>query len=223
MNVFVVDSCIRGHHVSKSFWTSSIDETLSCEREEGNMYDPYAVSMFQSENARVVGHIPRKISAACSLFLCHEGNTITATVTGHRKFSEDLPQGGLEVPCKLTFRGNEKHVAKVRKLLPSRPSVTNYCLELPSKRRKTDDCTDELNDNEIEKEKSWVSLDKFVLTLRDKDCIESGDTLNDKHINFAQLLLKQQFQYIGGLASTLTLCRSHKLLQSQNALQIVHD
>ena len=113
MNVFVVDSCIRGHHVSKSFWTPSIDETLSCEREEGNMYDPYVVSMFQSKNARVVGRIPRKILAACSLFLCHEGNTITATVTGHRKFSEDLPQGGLEVPCKLTFRGNEKPHPKI--------------------------------------------------------------------------------------------------------------
>ena len=113
-------------------------------------------------------------------------------------------------------------MAKVRKLLPSQPSGSNYCLELPSKRRKTDYCTDELNDNEIEKEKIWVSLDKFVLTLKDKDYIESGDKLNDKHINFVQLLLKQ-FQYIGGLISTLTLCRSDKLLQSQNAFQIVHD
>ena len=34
-----------------------------------------------------------------------------------RHFSPDLPQGGLEIPCMLTFMGDPKEVAKVRKLL----------------------------------------------------------------------------------------------------------
>lgn len=111
MDIFVGDSCIRGHHISQSFWTLRIDESLPCESEEGNTSDPYAVAVHESGNNRIVGHIPRKISAACSLFLCHEGNTITSTVCGHRQYSIDLPPGGLEVPCKITFRGSEKYVA----------------------------------------------------------------------------------------------------------------
>ena len=105
MDVFVVDSCIRGHHISKSFWTPRIGETLSCERKEGNTSDPYAVAVCESVNARIIGHIPRKISSACSLFLGQEGNIISCIVCGNRRYSSDLPQGGLEVPCKLTLKG----------------------------------------------------------------------------------------------------------------------
>ena len=40
-------------------------------------------------------------------------------MSGNRKrhFSADLPQGGLEIPCMLTFMGDPKEVAKRRKLL----------------------------------------------------------------------------------------------------------
>ena len=43
--------------------------------------------------------LARKISATCALFLQRKG-TIRCTVTASRCFSTDLPQGGLEVPCK---------------------------------------------------------------------------------------------------------------------------
>ena len=49
---------------------------------------------------------------------------IKCTVTGHRCYSSDLPQGGLEVPCKLTFITKTfKEGSKTKKLLESTLSV----------------------------------------------------------------------------------------------------
>ena len=42
------------------------------------------------------------------------------TITGARCYSADLPQGGLEVPCELRFKGNAQDVAKRKKLLKDR-------------------------------------------------------------------------------------------------------
>ena len=47
----------------------------------------YAVAVMRGDT--IVGHVPRKISAACSLFL-HRNGTIRCTVTGSRRFSADL-------------------------------------------------------------------------------------------------------------------------------------
>ena len=47
----------------------------------------------------VVGHVPRKISAVCSLFL--SAGTITSIVTDSCQYSNDLPQGRLKVPCDM--------------------------------------------------------------------------------------------------------------------------
>ena len=55
----------------------------------------------------VIGHVPRKVSSICSLFLRKEGS-ITCQVAGCKRYSEDLPQGVLEVPCLLRFEGDTK-------------------------------------------------------------------------------------------------------------------
>lgn len=98
----------------------AIGKNLPCEREPGNLVDPYAVAVIQrsgsSSSSTVVGHVPRKISAACSLFLCKNGD-ITCTITGHRCRSTDLPQGGLDVPCNLHFYGKIENIAKIKRLL----------------------------------------------------------------------------------------------------------
>ena len=70
-----VDSCIRGHHVFKSIWTPTMGEQL----EIGNIKGLYAVAVFRDRT--IVGHVPRKISAACALFLQREGS-IHCVVTG---------------------------------------------------------------------------------------------------------------------------------------------
>ena len=62
-----------------------------------------------------VGHVPQNISSICSVFL-QRGGYITCRINGSRRYSEDLQQGGLEVPCLLTFHGITKDVTKAEKL-----------------------------------------------------------------------------------------------------------
>ena len=45
MERFVLRSCIRGYHIYKDAWTSSIGESLDCEHQAANNHDPYAVTM----------------------------------------------------------------------------------------------------------------------------------------------------------------------------------
>ena len=124
-----LSSCVRGHHVYKDVWDPVIGEKLECCRESGNVQDRYAVAVVRthmeprSKHKRrnrhklntviTVGHLPRKISCVCSLFLRH-GGTITCEITGNRRHSYDLLQGGLEVPCLLLFVRNKADVAKIK-------------------------------------------------------------------------------------------------------------
>ena len=84
--------------------------------------------------------------------------------------------------------------------------------------------TVESKDHVTERVERWVVLNRSILTQGEKECIELGGKLNDEHINFAQLLLKQQFQHLGGLKSTLTLpYLVNKFTLAHGALQIIHD
>ena len=112
------DTVIRGHHVYKEIWTPSIGEVLQCEKEEGNSHDLYAVAVKKQDS--IVGHVPRNISTLCHLFLSR-GGIITCTVSGLRKYLDDLPQGGLEVPCLLTLQGDKPAIEKVKRLLHDKP------------------------------------------------------------------------------------------------------
>jgi len=80
-------------------------EEVSCEREAGNPHDSQAVAMTKliDGNVEVVGHVPRTISSICSIFI-RRGGSIVCKVTGSREYSSDLEQGGLQLPCELTFR-----------------------------------------------------------------------------------------------------------------------
>uniref|UniRef100_A0A1X7V1H9 Ubiquitin-like protease family profile domain-containing protein n=1 Tax=Amphimedon queenslandica TaxID=400682 RepID=A0A1X7V1H9_AMPQE len=212
-----IESCIRGHHVSEPFWTPTIGEVLSCEREEDNVFDPYAVAMLKTVNTRlVVGHVSR--------------SSISCIVSDNRRHSSDLPQGGLEVPCKLTFKGGEKHVTKIKKLFGIASAPTSDLFEPSPKRMKKDDFSDDNRivipdgDDDSNTREIWIALDKrHQLSLSDKDYIESGDWIPNKVIVFAQVLLKRQFQHLQGLVSPLVLSKPDTMLPFHNALQIVHD
>ena len=102
---FMFESIICGYHEYQLIWeVPVIGEELSCSRELGNSHDPYAVAVKKEIEGeeRFVGHVPRQISAICSLFI-RRGGTIRCTVTGSRRYSADLPQGGLNIPAKLTL------------------------------------------------------------------------------------------------------------------------
>ena len=85
-----------------------------CEREPTNERDRYAVAVIKS--GVVIGHLPRKISRACSIFL-RRGGSLHCTVIGGRRYSYDLPQGGLEIPCTLTFEGKKREIEKLKRVL----------------------------------------------------------------------------------------------------------
>ena len=99
MDVFEVESYVCGLHIYMQEWTPFIGER---QREEANEQDPYAVAILKRTarcRIKVVGHVPRRISAACTLFLQWSGN-IKRAITGARRYSSNLP-GRLEVPCTL--------------------------------------------------------------------------------------------------------------------------
>ena len=55
----------------------------------------------------------------CFFFL--KKGTITCEITGSQQHSHDLPQGGLELPCSLTFHGDQETISKVQQLLKDAP------------------------------------------------------------------------------------------------------
>ena len=69
--------CVRGYHVYCEIWEAAVGEVLVCEREPQNTMDRYAVAVKRS--GTVIGHLPKKMSRVCSLFL-RRGGDIHCTV-----------------------------------------------------------------------------------------------------------------------------------------------
>ena len=115
---YVMDSAVRGYHIYQAIWPNPyIGERLECQEEYGNVHDMYAVSVVHEDT--IVGHLPRNISTPCHVFL-RSGGSIVSVVNGARRYSADLEQGGLEIPCCLIFRGTttesiEKSKGKLEK------------------------------------------------------------------------------------------------------------
>ena len=121
METTQISLVIRGHHIYKDVWEPIHGQILQCARERSNRFNPFAVSIVNSDE--IMGHVPRRISAACALFLQHHGS-IRCEVTGDRRYSSDLPQGGLEVPCDLIFEGKKKYIQKIEKLITNSEKKT---------------------------------------------------------------------------------------------------
>ena len=82
------------------FLTSNFSRfTVYTEREFGNVVDRYAVTVMK-DSGETVEHLRKKISRMCSIFI-QEGGEILCIVIGNRRYSSDLVQGGLEIPCTL--------------------------------------------------------------------------------------------------------------------------
>ena len=134
MEVYVVESCVHGFHVYQDIWTPSTGERLPCETEDMNPMDPYAVAI--KNRREVIGHITCKISAACFLFI-QRGGTLNCIITDSRcQYSADLVQGGLQIPCKLEFKCNDKALmSTIKKLVQSTPPIDFQCEQTVTKRK----------------------------------------------------------------------------------------
>ena len=113
MTEWEVDSCVHGYHVYEAIWAAALGEQIGCVREPLNAMDRYAVAL--KKDGAVIGHLPQKISQICSLFI-RRGGMIECIVTGTRRYSSDLPQGGLEIPCTLLFSGEKREINEVKLL-----------------------------------------------------------------------------------------------------------
>ena len=132
---FSIEFMIRGYHEYKSIWSDpTLEEELECKREPGNPHDTHAVAVIKtiSGSSVTVGHLPRAISPVCSIFIRH-GGTIISRVNGTRRYSADISQGGLEIPCVLTFLAkNFKEGNKTKRLLEATLSLAPVELNMVS-------------------------------------------------------------------------------------------
>lgn len=109
-------------------------------------------------------------------------------ITGRRRHSKDLAQGGLEIPCILTFEGGSKDITKVEKLirkLLTKQGETPADMKCPSEHASKDEPS--------RKTHTWIDQDV------DTEAIRNGKKLTDCHVGFAQQLLKRQFPHLNGL------------------------
>ena len=223
MATFSFESCVRGFHVYKDIWSPEIGDMIACQPEFGNIHDPYAVSVVTS-NGNTVGHVPRTISTACTFFI-RRGGTIICQVTGQKRYSSDLVQGGLEIPCIYTFSGSDMtRLKKIEKLLSEAPAEKTLSQEPPSKKSKRIDLCNkkDVNLGNSESEQVWLSIPGCFLTLHDKEIImTANEQLNDRHINFSQQLLLQQFPETDDLMCILFQKKIPKS-KIRCGLQIIH-
>ena len=211
----------------------------------------------------VVGHLPKKISATCSLFL-RKGGAISCQVTDERrKRSVDLVQGGLEIQCLLIFSSKKRDLlgklqkllalsierveetvknetvknetAKDKEIATDNETANDVCLTIPAaKKVKVEaDCTtipvEVVEDNAIEvvedntTSQPWAVFQttRIKLYAEEKAILVGGGKLNDKHINFAQALLKAHDRRIEGLRNTLQQAQFN-FNTSSEVVQIVH-
>ena len=224
---FVFESCIRSFHIYNSLWTSEdYNGSLKCTRESGNVFDPYAVAVVNSRGT-TLGHVPCSVSAVLSMVLLRNNTDSTCNVIGNPRYSADLPQRRLELPCHYTFSGTYAKIQKASKLLQEAPSSTpaTSSVRVDSwqstiKKRKTG--TDTSFDTRKSIVQLWVEQYSQKLFLQEKEQLLKGEVLSDHHIYTSQAILKNQFPGVSGLNSTLFQQRKSSKLKVSNGLQIVH-
>ena len=112
-------SHLQGYLVTINWWQ------LKCTKEANNPLDRYPVAVVNITpvSTETVWHGPRWFSAICSTFLWR-GGEICCTVIGSQRYSRDLPQGGLEIPCTLCFMGSGKELKKVKTYFKTTPFLS---------------------------------------------------------------------------------------------------
>ena len=94
------------HHIYRwKQWKAEIGSILTSEpevRPGALVEDKYSIAAVL-DNGQTIGHVPKFLSQLIFFFLKYEG-TLSIKVTGERRFSFDLPQGGMEMPADFVFK-----------------------------------------------------------------------------------------------------------------------
>ena len=210
--------------------TPVLGEVLQCSCEVSNVYDPFAIKV--TKNGSVVGYLPKKITSTCSLFI-RKGGIIYCEVTDlNRRYSRDLVQGGLEIPCVIMLQSTMDLIDKASMLLaisdmevviPATEIVTtslqagetksdSFLLIQARKKIKVEplevtvEVEQDVKGTTIEENQDvWATFHntRIQLFVENKLMIQNCRKLNDKHVNFAQAVLRAQFCQCEGLQNTL--------------------
>ena len=106
-----IDSFVKGYHEYENIWISKIGETLSTEREPGNLVDKYAVCV--KRNNEIVGHLQfgkdgKFAKTVLYFFRADEYGSCDVLIKGK---PVNLGDGdGMQVPCSLNFTGRKKFI-----------------------------------------------------------------------------------------------------------------
>ena len=155
------------------------------------------------KDAEAVGHVPRHISFICNLFI-HRSGLLSCSVTGTRRYSSDLPQGGLEVPCYYMYSGTKDLIVKARDRLKELKVKVLAIKEYSSDNNavaKSSQHTSDVPTTDVAgtieplqtSENVWVKIKDISLKYTDRDIIEKGLQLSDLHINSPQQLINERF------------------------------
>ena len=109
---FSAACCIRGCHIYNwTQWTAEIGSILTSEPEKrpGALVEDRCASAIISNN-QTVGHVPKFLSKLTFFFLKH-GGTLTVQVTGERRYSFDLAQGGMEITPEFIYKSEKKELS----------------------------------------------------------------------------------------------------------------
>ena len=121
--------------------------------------------MCMQKDGDVVGHVPRKISAVCSLFLPQNGS-IHCKVTGSRRYSRDIVQGGLEIPFLKVIKN------LLGKLRHTYMSYSNKAAKLLGSTQSTNDAIKDITTEEVVKSAKRIS--KGVTTAEVIECAKAA-------------------------------------------------
>ena len=104
----------RDYHTYIDIWNPLIGEILKCRREPADEVDKHAFEIMRSNSQgkeSVVGHIPQNISKFSNMSLMILFTSIEVEVKGKRLNR----RGGLEIPVKHRFYGQETIVQSLTK------------------------------------------------------------------------------------------------------------
>ena len=155
--------------------------------------------------------------------------SIACKVRGSKRYSYDLHQGGLEIPCTRIFSGEQSKILKIKGIINDTMLAEESKKKDESGESRSEDEVDDLNCESVVKRRKisndmeWVCIAGSIsLKLVEKETLLGGLQLTDIHINVTQMILKNQFLFINGLTSTLTVSSTSFGSWVSNYIQIFH-
>ena len=80
MNSYTIETVVRGYHVYWDIWEAAVGQILPCQRERGNVHDPYAVAVV---NRLAMFHWPYpQFTSFWAAAILEEGTTVDRWLSG---------------------------------------------------------------------------------------------------------------------------------------------